>query len=52
MGDGDWGVGGAFDLVVPEEIAGVAAVVESRGEWRKRCDYVGAGESALLREEA
>ena len=31
VGDGDWGFGGAFELVVPEEIAGVAAVVGEPG---------------------
>ncbi len=31
MGDGDWGVGGAADLVVSEEIAGVATVVGEPG---------------------
>ena len=31
LGDGDWGVGGAADVVVPEEVAGVAAVAGEPG---------------------
>ena len=50
VGDGDWGVGGAFDLVVSAEIAGVAAVVGEPGTGGgSGRDYDGVGERVVFK---